>query len=144
MWQKLFLLFIMAILVSISMFLIYKLLDRSLAQQKNNGCRVQKQFSSFHLRWIYFFLSHRRMINSWIQQQASSQFITLACTNPLKKALKYRHVVLQCFFFQASESHTYFKSGVLFFAVVHGLGPAGALLFTPPLTSRLHTGELSL
>lgn len=30
----------MAILVSISMFLIHKLLDRSLAQLKNNGCRV--------------------------------------------------------------------------------------------------------
>lgn len=82
------------------MFLIHKLLDRSLAQPKNNGCRVHDGKAIFVISSAldFFFLSHRRMISSWIQQQASSQFITLACTNPLKKALKYRHVVLQCFF----------------------------------------------
>lgn len=94
-----------------------------------------KQFSSFHLCWFLF------SEPSGDDKQLDSETGIIA----VHYASRYRPFeesfeVLPCgftIFFQASESHTYFKSYT-------DSGLLALRWFTPPLTSRLHTGELSL
>lgn len=87
-----------------SMLMINRLLDNATEKQWLPSPWRESNFRHF-ICADFCFLSHQGMINSWIQQQASSQFITLAGTDPLKKALKCCHVVLQSFFRPPNRTH---------------------------------------